>query len=143
MQFATSSISGIRSKMQRRRRFRKPGTTYSSSFALLEKELREAHLESLLRTRQPGPASRRQVVADDPFFPRLTNHASVTGAEDVTNLGQINEDTLAKEPVAVDKYRRRVQEILSSEEQERLWKEMTSHAHFVQQIVLSTIFCDN
>ncbi|KAI5083338.1 hypothetical protein GOP47_0003081 [Adiantum capillus-veneris] len=107
----------------RRRRYRRSGVPPGSSFSLLGKELREAHLQALL-----GAYS----------FPASAE------CDDLAKQTQCIDDTVPKVVSASSKqHKLNLETGLTAEEREQKLKHATLQAKFAQQLVLSTILGDS
>lgn len=134
-------------KIQRRRRFRRSGVPPGSSFALLGKELREAHLQALLggvAFGNGGGASGSLSNTTDSLLSTLAYNFPASECEDLSKQTQCIDETLPKVASASSKQHKLNLEIcLSAEEREKKLKHATMQAKFVQQLVLSTILGDS
>jgi hypothetical protein len=131
-------------KMQRRRRFRRGGTSSSTTLSLLSKELREVQLQALFGGGTSHIDSVSTNAADHPLLSNLNfSSLPISEAEDPLKPS-LTVDTPAKPMTSIHQQSSRVEDAsLTAEEREQKSKDAALRAKFMQQLVLSTIFGDS
>ncbi|MCO5551050.1 hypothetical protein L7F22_004546 [Adiantum nelumboides] len=135
-------------KIQRRRRYRRSGVPPASSFSLLGKELREAHLQALLGGvafgNNTGASGTLTNTTDSLLSTLAYSFPASAECEDLAKQTQCIDDMMPKVASASSKqHKLNLESSLTAEEREQKLKYATLQAKFAQQLVLSTILGDS
>eukprot|EP00249_Psilotum_nudum_P007590 c20683_g1_i1 orf=514-897(+) len=127
--------------MQRRRRSRKARSSNSTP-SLLGKELRETDLALLGGNSSQAGANTSEAVADLLLCNLLSNY-SISEVDDVSKRNPVIEESSTNSLASGVKQRQCTESSVKTKQQERNLEDEMLQATFVQQLVLSMIFCDS
>ncbi|XP_058100564.1 protein DEHYDRATION-INDUCED 19-like [Magnolia sinica] len=131
-------------KLQRRRRLRRVAIPNSQALSLLARDLREAHLQVLLGgSGYRSSNTNASNAVPDSLLSQLGLNFPSSEAEEISKYAVSNsEDAITKNVATPHIWKSSFDASLSHEEREQKMRQATVRATFMQDLLLSTLFCD-